>query len=313
MHLVGAQRIDGHAQRQRRVDAAGKPNDRALEATLADVVAHAEHQRLVGLGHQRQFVGEVGGTQQATVNIDHTEGLLELRQAHLHGAGAVEGKRAAVEYQFVLAADEVAIDGRHPGRCHTAGQYFLALLMFFKMTGRGVEDEQQFGAGFARRLSRARLPDVGTNIDAAAHAAKGDDTGFSSGVEIAFFVEHVVVGQAILAVNRNFRPIFDHGRRVVAATFMFFGVTDNERNALDAPGQIIQCPRAGPVKIRPQQQVFRGVTAQRQFGRQQHLRAARLGISGTLQDAFDIAGQVTDGGIELGDGNTQHAGKSRNR
>ena len=46
--------------------------------------------------------------------------------------------------------------------------------------------------------------------------------------------------------------------------------------------------------------------ARRQFRRQQHMRAAASGLGSALDDAFDVARQVTDGGVELGNGESQH-------
>ena len=45
--------------------------------------------------------------------------------------------------------------------------------------------------------------------------------------------------------------------RVVAATFAFFRMADDQGNTLDTASQVIQCLIAGPVEIRAQQQVFR--------------------------------------------------------
>ena len=44
-HAVGAQGVHRQGQHQGRIDAARQPDDGAREAVLADVVAHAEHQR----------------------------------------------------------------------------------------------------------------------------------------------------------------------------------------------------------------------------------------------------------------------------
>ncbi|MNY75107.1 hypothetical protein D3C86_2143040 [compost metagenome] len=55
--------------------------------------------------------------------------------------------------------------------------------------------------------------------------------------------------------------IFNDHSRVVAAAFAFFRVADDEDNALDPAGQIIQCQAAGPIEIGTQQQVFRRIAA----------------------------------------------------
>ncbi len=50
VHVLGAERVGGDARDERRVDATRQADDDVGEAVLADVVAGAEHERLVDLG-----------------------------------------------------------------------------------------------------------------------------------------------------------------------------------------------------------------------------------------------------------------------
>ena len=52
-----------------------------------------------------------------------------------------------------------------------------------------------------------------------------------------------------------------------------------------------------------QQQVFRRVAAQAQFGGEHHLGALGVGGAGRLHDLLQVALQVTHGGVDLGKGN----------
>ena len=267
---------------------------------------YAEHQRAVGLGFERKFIGHVVGTQMAAFIIDDTQGLRELRQAHPAIALGIEGERCAIEDQFILAADQIGVDRGNAGGGNPLAHHLDPLMMLFQMAGRGIEDEEQFGAGGGGALGRAGFPDVGADVDAAADAAQGHDAGFAAGVEVAFFVENVVIGQASLAVDRRYPAVFNDRRGIVAPPVMLFRMTDDQGDALDTAGQIVERPLAGAVEIRAQQQILRRVAAQRQFRRQQRLGAALPGLAGALDDALDIARQVTDGGIELGNGDAQH-------
>ena len=85
----------------------------------------------------------------------------------------------------------------------------------------------------------AGFPDIGANVDAATHAIDIDYTGIRAGVEIALFVKDFVIGKASFTVNRDFLAIFYDRCRIVAASFMFFGIADNQRNPVNLAGQIV--------------------------------------------------------------------------
>ena len=105
------------------------------ETALADVVVDAEYQRAVGLGFEREFVGHVVGTQTAGVVIDDPQCLRELRQAHPAITLGIEGERCAVEYQFVLAADQIGVDRGNAGGGNPLAHHLDPLLMLFQMAG----------------------------------------------------------------------------------------------------------------------------------------------------------------------------------
>jgi hypothetical protein len=66
--------------------------------------------------------------------------------------------------------------------------------------------------------------------------------------------------------------------------------------------QLAQGAGAGRHEGRAQQQVLGRVARQRQLGRQHQLGALRMGLAGSLGDQAGIAGQVADGGVDLGQG-----------
>ena len=229
-----------------------------------------------------------------------------MRQAHADALVGIQGKGIPVENQFILSTDKIAIDSGNAGRLNPVGQNLDPLARLVEVAGRGVENEQQFGASLAGKFGSAFFPNIGTDIDTAAHAIQRDDAGFGALLEVALLVEDFVVWQAHLAIGRGALAVFDDSSRVVAGTVVFFRIPDDHGNAVDAGSQVVESPVAGPVEIRAQQQVFRRIAAQRQLRRQQHMSAAGLGLGGALDDAFDVARQITDGGVELGNGDTQH-------
>ncbi len=229
-----------------------------------------------------------------------------MRQAHAAVAVRVERKGSAVEDQFVLAADQVGVDGRNAGGSDPVAEHLRPLVMLFQVAGRGIEHQHQLGARPGCQFEGAGLPDVGADVDAAAHAAERDDARLPAGVEITLLVEDLVVRQADLAVHRLFRPVLDNRGGVVAAAVALFRVADDQSDAAGAGGQVVKRAVAGAVEIRAQQQVFRRITAQREFRRHQNLCTARHGQRGHSDDAVDVARQVADGGVELGNGDAQH-------
>jgi hypothetical protein len=110
------------------------------------------------------------------------------------------------------------------------------------MAGRGVEHEQQFGTGSMRQFGRTGFPDVGADIDAAAHTAKRHDAGFGARIEIALLVKNFVIREANLAVNRRFLAIFDDRSRVVASGLHALRITDNQGNTRQPGSPVVQRP-----------------------------------------------------------------------
>ena len=58
-NLVGPQRVDGNGQHQCRVDAAGQAEERAGEAIFPQIIAYAQHERLVDLRFKRLLRGNL--------------------------------------------------------------------------------------------------------------------------------------------------------------------------------------------------------------------------------------------------------------
>ena len=179
---------------RRGVDAAGQADHHVGEAVLLDVVAGAEHQRLVHLvvaaeevgdrrlpadsrvGGRRGDVGDPGQLDQrellvgrpATrveqplavdrlhVEVDHQQVLDELGRAGEQLAVRVEGDGPAVEDQLVLAADLVHVDERAGRVGGAGGEHPLPLGLLALGVGRGVEVEDHLGAAVGLVGDRAR-------------------------------------------------------------------------------------------------------------------------------------------------------------
>ncbi len=137
------------------------------------------------------------------VDVAHEQLLAELRGARDRRAGVVDHARVPVEHELVLAADEPAEGDAREVLSRALGEHVLALGALAGVVGRGGDVEDQRGARqrlFAGR--RAGLPDVLADGQAKARGPEVDDRPAGARLEVALLVEHAVVGQVDLAVDR---------------------------------------------------------------------------------------------------------------
>ena len=128
-------------------------------------------------------------------------------------AVGVEDERAALEHQFVLAADLVEIDQRQAAFDDPRHGDVLADRELVALIGRGVGHEQDFAAGLGDALDRVRPPDVLADRHADAHAAKRRSARARARAEHALLVEHAVIGQIDLEPHRLDAPARRAARR----------------------------------------------------------------------------------------------------
>ena len=81
-------------------------------------------------------------------------------------------------------------------------QHRLALGALAGVKRRGVDIDDEFGAGLDALADRARLPDVLAHAQADAPTAKLDHARPGSGLEVALLVEYAIVGQDLFTVAR---------------------------------------------------------------------------------------------------------------
>ena len=125
LHFTGAQGVHGDGQGERRVHAAGQAHHGAVKTVFVHIIADTEHDGLVGAGHRRRCCGALGterlrGAGSGDGELRASDGLAKKRQPLGHRAGGVHHKRAAVENQFVLPADQVYICHRDLRRAGAA-------------------------------------------------------------------------------------------------------------------------------------------------------------------------------------------------
>ena len=156
----------------------------------------------------------------------------ERGRAHHDLTGRIHDEGIAVEHQLVLTADQIdehQRNSRLADACRADLPLSLPLLVHF--IGRGIDDQQHLRAGPARPLRGLGVPDILAHQDPRLDAVQFDHRGFGAGGEIAFFVEHPVIGQAGLAVICQHRSVADDDRGIVDSRSVVFRIAGDQRDA----------------------------------------------------------------------------------
>jgi len=125
-----------------------------------------------------------------------------------------------------------------------------------------------------------------------------------AGEEGAPLVEHAFVGQLLLAVGGFDHAIAQHAGGVVAARALGgpLGVAHHQNHALQMGAglhELLQRLVARAHEGGAQVQVFRRISTQRQFRREQHACALGIGLLGSGQYFLRVPRQVAHDVIEL--------------
>ena len=163
MHPLGAERIDGDAQGQRRIDAPGESQDDPRKAVLVDIVARTLHQGAVNtllLTLQRNDLAAQRLNPAGTAReVHHIHPLGECRSAHGHLARRIHDEGISVKHQLILTADQVDEYQRNPrlldARSHDLK---LALRLLVHLVRGGIDDRAAPPHRPAAPQPRARGP-----------------------------------------------------------------------------------------------------------------------------------------------------------
>jgi hypothetical protein len=166
---------------------------------------------------------------------------------------------------------------------------------------RAVGHHEDLCASLARLSRRLREPAVLADHEAHAHAVDVDHARLAPRHEVALLVEHRVVGKALLAVDGRDAAFAQEREGVVAAPVTALGKAHRHRAAVYLRGERRELRCAGVDERRAQQQILRGIAAQRQLRRDHEPRAGLLGRAHRTQDGSRIACEVADRLVELGD------------
>ena len=130
-----------------------------------------------------------------------------------------------------------------------------------------------------------------TSIDRPARAA----------LEVAQLVEDAVVGQVDLAVDGLHAAVGEHRGGVVDVVGAL-GEADERDDALRVGGDPLDRRARVGQEVLLEQQVLGRVAGDRQLGEERELRAGLARARELLADLGLVAGDVADGGVDLGEG-----------
>ncbi len=266
-------------------------------------------------GRQQRPRGTTSRVEQALAidgwnrHVDDQQLARELRAAGEQRAFVVEHERRTVEHQFVLPADLVDVDDRtmrigRPGREHALTNGTLA-----DREGRGVDVDVQFGPG-GRLLGERpeRAPDVLADRDPDLHAADHvqlERIRLVTRGEVAGLVEDRVVRQQAFAVGADDLAVGAHRGGVVQVT-VEVDEPDDRGASPGARRQLGEHVEIVDDEPRLEHQVLRRVARGGQLGERHDVASGVLRPVVGLGQPREIAVEIADGQVQLGERDTQH-------
>ena len=148
----------------------------------------AGHGALGDLALQRGSAG-------SKIKIGNHQIFDELQGAYHDGAVFAGDHGVTVEYQLILAADQIHIGKRAARLPGAPRDQIAAYVVLVPLVRAGIDHREQAGARLGRRGHRsAVLPEVFTDGNCDVDAANAQHVKFVAGLEIAELVEDAVVG-----------------------------------------------------------------------------------------------------------------------
>ena len=125
-------------------------------------------------------------------------------------------------------------------------------------------------------------------------------------------VEHVVIGKVTLVVGAVDLAARTHGRcvpdAVGAAVARTIGETDDRRTAAGSGGELLERRTDIADESRLEHEILGRVARDRHLGQQDEIGVGRLGLLDHGEGLGDVAVEISDGRIELGDRNAKRVG-----
>ncbi len=185
--------------------------------------------------------------------------------------GVVDDAGVTVEHELVLPSHQPAEGDAGEVVAGALGEHALSLGPLAGVVGGGGDVDDQRGAGEGLLGGgRAGLPDVLAHRQPEAVLAEGEHGPRRSGPEVAVLVEHPVVGEMDLAVDRVNGSVGEHGRGVVDMLGPL-GEPDDRDDAVRLGGQLAQRRARIGEEVLAQQQILGRIAGERELGEQHQI------------------------------------------
>ena len=177
---------------------------------------------------------------------------------------AVDHERRAVEDELVLSTNPIDVDDGQAGFPGPRRHDIAPQRLLPGVIRRTVGHDQYLCTRLLRGTCGSRKPDVLADDDADPDSCHLNHTGFTARREIPLFVEYRIVGQYLLAVDRADAAAARQAGRVVGLP-----TATGKADEGAGPSRIAAASAELPLACferRPQQQVFRRISAKRGSG-----------------------------------------------
>ncbi len=289
------------------VDAARQADHHRREARLVHVIAQAEHHRLV----DRFDVARLGrdpGRQAlpavlAAPEFDGHDLLAERGELGLELAVGAQHERAAIVDHFILPADLVEVDEGQATLDHALDAELHPHIRLADFVGRRVGHQQDLAAGLGDAFDDVGRPHVFADRHADAHAIEHQRPRHRAWRKNALVVEHAVVRQVDLVALADDLAFVEADDRVVELAVLVPRRGDEQRRPAVARvgtqglDRLVATLHEG----RLEHQILWEIAREDQLRRQHEVRALLLRLGSRRPDLREIAGNVADLRIELGE------------
>ena len=320
MHPVAAQRIHRHHGGDPGIDAARKTQNNTGEIVLVHIVAQAEHHRLIDALLALDPVIDPGFDAGPAVipayPFGHGQMLDELLRSRDQTAVGIQREGTTIEDQLILPADLVHIDQRQFSFGHTCHRMVHAHIDLVSLIGAAIDDDQNFRTGLHQRLGHIRRPHVFTNGEAEAHAPEVHGARKFACIKYTLFIEHTVIRQVPLESERLDLSAIEHRRRIEAPPMLVqpWRADDHARAAIDGfRRQFLDRFHRRTNKGVLEDQVLGRIAGHAQFGPDNQIGALPRGPQTRGTDFREIAVNIPDNGVQLGERNLQGIGHETGR
>ena len=198
-HILRAKCLHRERCRHRRIDPAAQANHRTAKAAFTEVIAHAQHQRIMQQRHGIRFPGRL----RRPIQIHLHQRLGKMRAGRQRFTRAIQRQAASVKNQFIIAAHRIAINHGPLRLDRQTGQHFAPHRLLAEVPGRSGNIDNDLGALLHQCLNRIAaipairpkgiiIPHILANRQAEPATVKFHrHIGFGR-LKIAVFIKHIV-------------------------------------------------------------------------------------------------------------------------